>query len=248
MNWRVIPMEAHDAFTNMAIDEAILEGLSNSTSIPTIRFYTWKPSAVSIGRFQSLSDEVDVEKCKELGVDVVRRLTGGGAVYHDQEGEITYSILAPEDTFAHGIHESYREICACVMRGLENAEISNATFAPINDIVVDGKKISGNAQMRRSGMLLQHGTVLYKTNIERMFSVLKISDEKISDKMIKSVEERVTSVARLKEISKGALYHALLMGFTEGKEYSTGALSVDEKTNVETLTEHYRSDEWNLLR
>ena len=247
MKWRIISLEAHDAFTNMAIDEAILEGLIAGTSQPTIRFYTWKPGAVSIGRFQSLENEVNVEQCKSFGVDVVRRLTGGGAVYHDAEGEVTYSILAPESMFRRGIRESYSEICASVVGGLEKLGIE-AQFVPINDIVTKGKKISGNAQVRRNGMLLQHGTILYKTNLERMFSVLKVSNEKISDKMIKSAKERVTSVTEQSTVTRTALYMALRSSFSEGRECENTGLVPEEKQTVEMLYDHYKSWDWNFER
>ena len=82
-------MSANNAFMNMALDEAVSEFVAGGISPPTIRFYTWTPSAVSIGYFQSLHDEVDVSRCMQQGIDIVRRRTGGGAVYHDRAGEIT---------------------------------------------------------------------------------------------------------------------------------------------------------------
>ena len=85
MKWRIVGLETHDAYFNMALDEAISEGIMNGSSPPTIRFYTWKPGAVSIGYFQSIRDEVNLKTCKELGIDHIRRWTGGGAVYHDTD-------------------------------------------------------------------------------------------------------------------------------------------------------------------
>ena len=104
--WRIIPLETNTAAMNMAIDEAIREEVARGTSPPTIRFYQWNPSAVSIGYFQSLQDEVAMDACQAQRVDVVRRQTGGGAVYHDFQGEITYSVIAPEVLFPRGIIES----------------------------------------------------------------------------------------------------------------------------------------------
>ncbi|MGA3021026.1 MAG: lipoate--protein ligase family protein, partial [Candidatus Micrarchaeales archaeon] len=182
MRWRIIPLEIHDAYLNMSIDEALLESIRDGKSDPTIRFYRWQPSAVSIGTFQSMEKEVNLERCKELGVDYIRRITGGGAVYHDFSGEITYTILGPLSYFPQGIRESYKFICDWVISGLRLIGIE-AAFVPINDIVIEGKKISGNAQTRKQGILLQHGTVLYNTDVRKMFSVLKVSTEKISDKM-----------------------------------------------------------------
>ncbi|MCL5427695.1 MAG: lipoate--protein ligase family protein [Candidatus Marsarchaeota archaeon] len=247
MRWRVIGLEEHDAFTNMAIDEALLARIANRESHPTIRFYTWKPGAVSIGRFQSMNDEVNAGRCRELGVDYVRRITGGGAVYHAYNGEVTYSLIAPEGLFSRGIRESYREICSFVVKGLGNLGIS-AEFAPINDILVDGKKISGSAQTRRQGALLQHGTILYSLNVREMFSLLNVSRDKISDKQIKSVEDRVTCVKDHEEATIKQLYEALLKGFADGLDYSMGKLTHQELDDAMELSGSYRSDEWNMMR
>ncbi len=247
--WRVIDATANSAFLNMALDEAISEAVRSRQSPPTIRLYKWMPSAVSIGYFQSLNDEVDAELCRKLGVDIVRRRTGGGAVYHDSNGEITYSVIAPEPMFPKGITESYRSICGCVVDALAKIGIA-AEFKPINDIIAGGKKISGNAQTRRNGILLQHGTILYKLDIAAMFSLLKVPKEKISDKFISDVKQRVTSVTEINpQISEQQLKDALLSAFTEGKEFQTGVATPGEITAAEKLAkEKYSSDEWNYLR
>ncbi len=247
MEWRVIALEEHSACLNMGIDEAILEGIRDGTSPPTMRFYKWKPGAVSIGRFQSMRDEVNIERCRALGIDCVRRITGGGAVYHDQKGEITYSMIAPESLLPKGIRESYREICGWIIEGLSTIGIK-AEFAPINDILVNGKKISGNAQTRRNGVVLQHGTILYDLDIGTMFGVLNISKEKISDKMIKSVEERVTRVLDYSDVTQEKLYSALLSGFVKGKDYTVGTLTGTETERANELSKIYGSDKWNFSR
>ncbi|TAL48202.1 lipoate--protein ligase family protein [archaeon] len=247
MKWRIIPLHATDAFTAMAIDEAVSESIARG-SLPTLRFWRWQPSAVSIGYFQSIEDEVNLEKCKEIGVDVVRRRTGGGAVYHDYDGEITYSVIGPQEMFPHSIHDSYKLICGWVINGLKNLGIE-AQFAPINDILVGGKKISGNAQTRRNGILLQHGTILYNLDVRKMFSLLKVSQEKISDKMIKSVEDRVTRLVDFGSFSMQDTYQALLKGFTEGTEFEFGKLTQEEINRAHELAnERYRKQEWNFMR
>jgi lipoate-protein ligase A len=248
MRWRVVGLETNTAQFNMAIDHAIMDGIISGNSDPTIRFYKWRPCTVSIGRFQSMKEEVDVERCDALGISYVRRATGGGAVYHDYGGEITYSIIAKEEHFPKGIRESYGFVCGSIIKGLENIGI-RAEFAPINDIVVDGKKISGNAQTRRGGVLLQHGTVLYDLDIKTMFSVLKISKEKISDKLIKSVEERVTSVSKHSDISQDGLYLELRKSFTAGRDYYIGKYTHEELERAEDLIKNiYGSDDWNFSR
>ena len=250
--WRVIGLETHDAFMNMALDEACSEAVASGASAPTIRFYRWKPSAVSIGYFQSLEDEVAVAKCVDAGVDIIRRRTGGGAVYHDFDGEITYSILAPESMMPAGITESYHLICGWIVDGLREIGIESA-FKPINDIIAvgvgGGKKISGNAQTRRGSVLLQHGTILYDVDVRKMFSLLKVGQEKIADKMIAAVEERVTCVKRLSGVTKEELYEGLLKGFTKGKEWEFGVWSADELERAKKLAvERYRTDGWNRMR
>lgn len=248
MRWRVIPIDVTDAFTAMAIDEAVSESVAKGRSGPTIRFWRWNPSAVSIGYFQGIEDEVNLDACKENKVDVVRRRTGGGAVYHDYNGEITYSVVGPENIFQMGIRDSYREICGWVINGLKNVGI-DAEFVPINDIVVGGKKISGNAQTRRDGVLLQHGTILYDLDVRKMFSLLKISKEKISDKMIQAVEQRVTRVLDHTDAKIDQLYDALVKGFTDGKEHNSGELTDDERKRAEALAkEKYSAREWNFMR
>jgi lipoate-protein ligase A len=261
IDWRIIGLETHDAFLNMALDEACSEAILARESKPTIRFYRWQPSAVSIGYFQSLEDEVALDKCKEAGVDIVRRRTGGGAVFHDYEGEITYSVIAPEKMFPKGVTESYHEICGWILDSLKLLNV-NAEFKPINDIVlsadavgpdgvaVGGKKISGNAQTRRGGILLQHGTILYTVDVRKMFSLLKVGQEKIADKMIAAVEERVTSIKKLRpETTMDEVYQALQKGFTAGKKWEAGEWTMQEMGRAHQLAEtRYGTKEWNAMR
>ena len=207
--WRVIGLESHPAAKNMAIDEAIGNEVADVRSPPTIRFYTWKTPAVSIGCFQCIKNELDLEVCRAQKVSYVRRRTGGGAVFHDPEGEITYSIIAPESYFSPGIHESYRDICGYIVRGLSGIGIS-ASFRPINDVIVGQRKISGSAQTRRRGVLTQHGTILYRLDREAMFSVLKPSAAKLADKPVKSFEDGVTCVSELCNATKSDLYAELI--------------------------------------
>ena len=266
--WRIIPLEEHDAFTNMALDEAASEALSrgqknrdnirhdehdeaiaSDSEAPTISFYKWKPSAVSIGCFQSMEDEIDLDVCKKLNVDTVRRRTGGGAVYHDNFGEITYSVIAPESMFPKNIIESYKIICGWIIDSLALIGLQ-ASFIPINDIIVNNKKISGNAQTRRNRILLQHGTILYDVDVKKMFSLLRVPDEKIRDKMIATVEERVTSITKQNNaITKDHLYEALVKGFTNNKQWQFGKWSDSEMQRAQELAKiRYSTKDWNFSR
>lgn len=252
--WRLLGFGVYDAYTNMAIDEALLTLRSEGRSPNTIRFYRWKPSAVSIGYFQILEQEVNVDACRRRGVDVVRRMTGGGAVYHDYEGEITYSIIVNQGNpkIPGDILKSYEVVCEGIVLGLERLGIK-AGFKPINDIEANGRKISGNAQTRRLGVVVQHGTILIKTDVKTMFDVLKVGEEKVSDKMIKSVEERVTSIER--ELGKGVgfdeVFEALKYGFSEALdvELIEGTLDSAESDLAARLRNgKYRTKEWNFDR
>ncbi|MFP4170410.1 MAG: biotin/lipoate A/B protein ligase family protein [Methanomassiliicoccales archaeon] len=248
MRWRVISFARRTAYENMAIDEAVGEAITRGGSPPTIRFYGWDPSAVSIGCFQSMEEEVDLESCRALGVDRVRRRTGAGAVYHDREGEITYSVLCPLDMIQEDISLSYRRVCGWLIDGLGRLGME-AEFRPINDILVQGKKISGSAQTRRGGVFLQHGTLLYDLDLRRMFSVLKVGMAKISDKGIARFQDRVTSVREQVDASREEVMEALVQGFTAGKEWEYGDLyPLEERRMKELVEERYSRDEWNLSR
>lgn len=244
MAWRFLDTGDGDAYWNMALDEAILTLRAEDKVPATLRVYSWKPSAVSIGYFQSLEEEVDLVACKDLGVDVVRRVTGGGAVYHEWGGELTYSLVASEGElkakrFFEDIQGSYKVICEAVVEGLRKLGV-DAEFKPINDIVVKGKKISGNAQTRRRGVILQHGTILLKTDIPTMFRVLKVSKEKVSDKAIKAVEDRVTTIYRevSSHITLNDIKEALRRGFAD---YFTVEIKASHPTQAELgLASEYR--------
>lgn len=246
--WRLIPLETNSAAMNMALDEACAHELIRGNVSPTIRFYRWKPSAVSIGYFQSLAQEVDVKECAKQNVDIVRRRTGGGAVYHDYDGEITYSVIAPEKMFPANIVESYKHVADWIIAGLSALKV-NAEFVPINDLVVSGKKISGNAQTRRSGVLQMHGTILCDVDVDKMFSLLRVPDEKMKGKMISAVKERVTSLKHQGVNEYAQIYDALRDGFTHRKKITEEKWTKIEKENAAILAEEkYGAEKWNEMR
>jgi lipoate---protein ligase len=222
---------------NMALDEALMNNVNYD--IPILRLYGWQPSAVSIGYFQSMDEEVDIKKCKQMGIDVVRRITGGGAVLH--ESELTYSFITR--IYPKNIMKSYNLICDPVVMCINKLGF-NAKFAPLNDIIVDNKKVSGNAQTRRNNILMQHGTILLDVNVEKMFSVLKIPSEKIKDKMIKDVKGRVMGLNKTFE----QVAYNLKESFSEkfAAEIIVDNLTKEEKEIAKKLSnEKYASDPWN---
>ncbi len=245
--WRLLPLRIDDAFTSMAIDEALLKLNAEDKSPNTIRFWRWFPSTVSIGCFQSLEREVDLEVAKKYGVDVVRRITGGGAVFHDYDGELTYGVVCKQGDVPDDIIESYRLICGGLVRGLERLGLQ-AEFKPVNDVQVNEKKISGSAQTRRWGSVLQHGTILISPDVRLMFELLKVSPEKISDKFIASVYERVTTVER--ELGRKPTFDdvraAMVDGFADAldADFVEGELAQEELGLAEQIELKYASKEW----
>lgn len=237
---RVLETGYNNAALNMAIDEVLIENIGDA---PILRIYGWRPAAVSIGYFQSIREEVDLEKCSKIGVDVVRRLTGGGAVLH--ETELTYSFITKQ--YPQSIMESYRWICETIVISIKRLGF-DASFVPLNDIVVKGKKVSGSAQTRRKGVLLQHGTLLLGVDVDKMFCVLKVPSEKFKDKIIKDVKERVTSLAGTTfEEMASSLKTSFATKFDA--KLLADTMSTEEINHANWLAERkYNSREWNRRR
>lgn len=237
---RVLETGYNNAALNMAIDEVLIENIGDA---PILRLYGWRPAAVSIGYFQSIREEVDLEKCSKIGVDVVRRLTGGGAVLH--ETELTYSFITKQ--YPQNIMESYGWICETIVISIKRLGF-DASFVPLNDIVVKGKKVSGSAQTRRKGVLLQHGTLLLGVDVDKMFCVLKVPSEKFKDKIIKDVKERVTSLAGTTfEEMASSLKTSFATKFDA--KLLADTMSTEEINHANWLAERkYNSREWNRRR
>jgi len=252
MQFSLLETGSRTAALNMGIDEAILEAVASGAREPTLRLYAWEPRAISIGYFQSLEEEVDLDACARMGVDVVRRSTGGGAVYH--AAELTYSIVIPE---AHAllpetILESYRILCHGVIEGLGFLGL-NAEFAPLNDIILDGRKISGNAQTRKRGCVLQHGTILLEVDVDAMFGLLRVPQEKLRGKLISEVKERVTSVSRAlgRTLGYAEALEPIARGFAKALrvELRPDSLSAAELARGETIArEKFGNPEWTRKR
>jgi lipoate-protein ligase A len=234
---------------NMALDEALLETVA-SGGVPVLRFYAWSPPAVSIGYFQGLEEEVNLEACGRRGIDVVRRISGGGAVFHD--AEITYSLIMPvrHPLAGDSIMGSYERLCSGVTAGLGLLGI-DAAFAPINDIVARGGKVSGNAQTRRQGCVLQHGTVLLDADPELMFSLLKVPPEKMQGKPAGDVKSRVIGLYALlgRNIPFDEARNALAHGFRNALslDYSPGPSRpspAEEARAAVLVREKFGSEAW----
>jgi lipoate-protein ligase A len=180
--WRLIDSGPNLGDYNMAVDEELLARAQAGEKVPVLRFYTWDPAAVSIGRFQKIEEAVNADTCKRRGFDIVRRITGGRAVLHYRE--LTYSIIARTDDplFPANVLGTYKFIAAGLLQGLKNLGITAEMVSRSNrhaalviknakdpacfsspswyEILVHGRKIIGSAQRRLSGAFLQHGSIL----------------------------------------------------------------------------------------
>lgn len=248
MSWRLIRVgENNDAFTSMSIDEAIMHHVKNGKSSPTFRIYGWSPPAVSIGYFLKMEEEVDLEMCSKFGVDHIRRLTSGGAVLHDMEVAYTLTTREDDPLIPKNILESYELLCGGIVQGLAELGI-DATYKPVNDVLVNGKKISGNAQSRREHVILQHGTLLMDVDAEKMFSILKVPSEKAQN-----IEKRVTSLKHVlgREVESKEVMDAVVRGFKKalGIEFEEGMPSESELELAESIKkERFANPEWNYRR
>jgi len=254
--WRLVELEVNDAFTNMAIDEAIVTARIEGLVPNTLRFYRWKPSAVSIGRFQDVSKEVHVENCQRHGVDIVRRITGGGTVYHDSQGEITYSVVAKEEDFGTtDVVQAYNTICNGLIEAAKILGV-NAGFNPGDpkncpNIAIEGKKISGSAQFHKGGVLLQHGTFLLEADLEKMFTFLRVPWAQTVADVVCVAREKLTSIQD--ELGKKVLiqeaYEALVEGFEKalGVQLRREGLTAYEQRLAQKLrSDKFSTEEWNF--
>lgn len=255
--WRLLKLKTNGAFVNMAIDEAVLRARMANLVPDTLRIYRWRPSAVSVGRFQSVENEVQLDNCKKHGVDVVRRITGGGAVYHDAEGEITYSVIAAKDHLnANNITVVYAEVYAGIVRALKSlgieADFSEGDTKTCPNLTVKGRKISGSAQSHKKGIVLQHGTLLVDADLERMFTFLRVPWAKTTTEVAMVAKNKITSIKKElgSNVSIEEVHQALIEGFQDTLkiDFVDGEMTAPEQRLAEKqCREKYVTDEWNLF-
>ena len=254
--WRLLKLGVNDAFTNMAIDEAITAARIGNTVPNTLRLYRWKPSAVSIGRFQNILSEVHADECKKHGVDVVRRITGGGAVYHACQNEITYGVIAREKDFGStDVIHAYNTICNGLIEAARTLGV-NADFNPGDprncpNIAINAKKISGSAQYHRGGVLLQHGTFLMNVDLKQMFTFLRVPWAKTADDVACVARDRITSLRKelKRDVRVEEASEALIQGFQKalGMELVNEGLTLQEQQVASKLRkEKYSAENWNM--
>jgi lipoate-protein ligase A len=255
-DWRMLKLERHDAFMNMAIDEAVLTARIEDRAPNTLRLYRWKPSAVSVGKFQAVEKEVEVDNCRKLGVDVVRRITGGGTVYHDAEYEITYSVVAEKASLgAQDIAAVYAKICAALVEALKilgiQADFNEGDAKTCPNLTVKGRKISGSAQCHKNGVVLQHGTLLLDANLHKMFSLLRDPWNRTCIEVVNFAKDKITSVNHElgDTVSIQRVRQAVTLGFQKSlnRQLAVSELTLHERELVRKLyVKKYRTDNWNL--
>lgn len=273
--WLFIDTGESDPGFNMALDEALLQWVSQNQIPPVLRFYRWNPATLSLGYFQKVEKEINLEAVREQQLGLVRRLTGGRAVLHDQE--LTYSVIVPENhpRMPKTVTEAYRIISEGIRLGFQHLGINayfampqskeekNALLKPNSavcfetpsyyELVVDGKKIAGSAQTRQQGVILQHGSILLDIDIDKLFSCFKYSNEDYRERAkSKFLDHAVTIQSILKrEVSIEEVSDAFMNGFAKGLEIELipYRLTEDQLRQVQQIAdERYNNEKWTFLR
>ena len=215
-HWNVIAPTVLPTHVNVALDEVLTEEVGAGRRNPTLRFWDWEEPSVVIGSFQSVRNELDPDGVARHGISVVRRISGGGAMFMEAGNCITYSLYLPQ-TLVDGISfaDSYAFLDAWVMAALEKIGVS-AFYVPLNDIATDQGKIGGAAQKRLSnGGMLHHVTMSYDIDADKMVEVLRIGKEKLSDKGTRSAKKRVDPLRRQTGLARTEIIAAMIEVFTE---------------------------------
>lgn len=214
--WEVIPPSVLPTHLNVALDEVLTEQVGAGLRKPTLRFWDWEEPSVVIGSFQSYRNEVDPDGVARHGITVVRRISGGGAMFMEAGNCITYSLYVPQ-SLVDGISfaDSYAFLDAWVMAALEKLGIT-AFYVPLNDIATEQGKIGGAAQKRlANGGMLHHVTMSYDIDADKMVEVLRIGKEKLSDKGTRSAKKRVDPLRRQTGLARTDIIKAMQEVFTE---------------------------------
>lgn len=276
--WRFIRSGAQTPADNMAIDEAILIAHSEGRVEPTLRFYGWEPAAMSIGYFQKESD-VNVEEVKRQGLGFVRRPTGGRAVLHDRE--LTYSMIVNEEYpgLPKRVTEAYRVLSQGLLNGFVNlgldahmvnlaSEEEKAKYDAMGsaacfdspswyELVVEGRKVAGSAQMRQRGVVLQHGSILLDLDAKRLFSLLTVRTEALRARLEESFTRKAVAINELLEatgkplVGLAEVEEAFARGIEEGMSIRLveDELTTYEKELAKSLSEEkYAAEAWNARR
>ena len=235
--WRILPERPVSPALNVALDEVLVDRVAVGGSPPALRFWGWDSAAVVLGRCQSVANEVDLPAARDLGMTVVRRMTGGGAMFLQPHGAITYSLIVPE-LLVEGLtlRQSYEVCdawCVSVLRGLG----IDCEYRPINDIACAAGKIAGAAQARRRGVVLHHTALAYALDNEEMLRVLRLGREKLKERGVASAEKVVAPLNSQTELSREEIVDALCDGFVGRYGGTVDELRAAELDAAEALVE-----------
>jgi lipoate-protein ligase A len=234
-DWQLIHTAPQPPLLHMALDEALLAEVGAGRRPPTLRLWEWASPAVVIGRFQSLRNEVDGTAARQHGIEVVRRISGGGAMFIEPGNTITYSIYAPA-SLVEGLsfQESYALMDSWVLEALRELGIE-AWYQPLNDIASAAGKIGGAAQTRRGGALLHHVTMAYDIDAAKMLDVLRIGREKLSDKGTASAAKRVDPLRSQTGLPRATVVERMLATFRRLHGLADDQLRRDELALAQAL-------------
>ncbi|MDA9462492.1 Lipoate-protein ligase A [Enterococcus mundtii 3F] len=242
-----VPNENHDPRVNLAIETYLLQEMPLEE--PILLFYINEPSII-IGRNQNTIEEINREYVEEHGIHVVRRLSGGGAVYHDF-GNLNFSFIMPDDGDSF---RDFAKVTKPIIQALHELGISGAELKGRNDLVIDGLKFSGNAMYATNGRMFAHGTIMFDSDIDEVVNALKVKKEKIESKGIKSIRSRVTNIKPfLPEEKQGMTTEEFredillkIFGVSSVEEVKTYELTEKDWEKINQISEqYYRNWDWN---
>ncbi|WP_249317117.1 biotin/lipoate A/B protein ligase family protein [Bacillus sp. FJAT-50079] len=254
----------------MALDESLLHWHSEGRIPPILRFYGWSKPTLSVGHFQKVEKSIDFSSIDHYDCEFVRRLTGGSAVLHDDE--LTYSVVVSEDNpyISDSIREAYFTLSKGIMAGFKELGIHADYTLPEEqyrqqgtavcfekpsdyEMLVDGKKISGHAQTRKKGVLLQHGSLPFTIDKQMLFDLFLFSTEKLRERQRKAFSNKAIAMNEVSETK--ITYEMAAKAFTKGFEQAlnlqlkTFELTDQQWEEVHALADaKYRSTEWNMNR
>ncbi|MFD3447284.1 lipoate--protein ligase [Microbacteriaceae bacterium 4G12] len=229
-----------DPTINLAIEEYCLKNLDENETY--LLFYINEPSII-IGKNQNTVEEIHADYVREKGIHVVRRLSGGGAVYHDL-GNLNFSFITKDD--GESFH-NFKKFTEPVIEALRKLGV-NAELSGRNDILAEGRKISGNAQFSTKGRMFSHGTLLFDSHMEDVVSALNVKMDKIQSKGIKSVRSRVANIREFlqQDVTIEQFKSLLLQSIFKGDKIPEYVLTEQDWKEIEKLsTERYRNWDWN---
>ncbi|MFD7322541.1 biotin/lipoate A/B protein ligase family protein [Streptomyces sp. NPDC059875] len=247
-DWQLIHEPPQSPVLHMALDEVLTAEVASGRRPPTLRVWEWGAPAVVIGSFQSLRNEVDPEAAERHGFEVVRRISGGGAMFIEPGNTITYSLSVP-DALVQGLSftDSYAYLDDWVLGALGDMGVK-AWYQPLNDIATDAGKIAGAAQKRMvagEGAVLHHVTMAYDIDADKMTDVLRIGREKLSDKGTKSAKKRVDPLRRQTGLPREAVIERMIGSFRDRYGLSEGRVTEEESARAEELAAaKFATKEW----